>query len=466
MFEPKPSNRKILIRCFQKCDFRLKRGHVCDLFCHLLDPRHLKIICKKLCFNSCENGHRCSKRCHFPNDCNCTVQVEKSLSCGHIMTLPCETNSEKIECQAIVTKKLPCDHDRRMRCFQDTSQVNCSVLVERRLKCDHFQMLHCFVDVKSHICQKEVMKKLRCNHQKMLPCYVDIEKYKCDEQVLKILPCKHQKILPCYLNIDSYDCEVRVLNVLPCQHDAEMPCYQDPIGYKCTHLVKKTLTCKHECLLECSMDIGLFDCKEIVTKKLVCKHEAQIPCSTNIWRYICKEDVTEKRSVTVGLHRVIGLSNSDKICNHLYTRKCYQSASRFQIANHCKELVEKILKCGHTFAIQCHLQDEEYQCKTIVKTKFDCNHENVSVYCNQKDLTQCLSVCGKMCQTGHVCNKKCHYPEPCVCTFQVQKEKECGHLLDVNCCEDVSIVSCEKPVLKQLNCGHSKFYFADRRWIM
>lgn len=140
----------------------------------------------------------------------------------------------------------------------------------------------------------------------------------------------------------------------------------------------------------------------------------------------------------------------------MYTRKCYQSESQFQIANPCKELVEKILKCGHTIAVQCHLQDEEHQCKTLVKKKFDCNHENVSVYCNQKNQTSCRSECGKKCHSGHVCKKECHYPEPCVCTFQVKKEKECGHLLDVKCCEDVSIISCEKPVLKRLNCEHSK----------
>lgn len=39
--------------CSKTCGFRLNCGHLCDLFCHPLDPHHSTLSCQKLCSKSC-----------------------------------------------------------------------------------------------------------------------------------------------------------------------------------------------------------------------------------------------------------------------------------------------------------------------------------------------------------------------------------------------------------------------------
>lgn len=120
--------------CSKTCDFRLNCGHSCGLFCHPLDPHHLKITCQKLCAKSCKNGHKCIKPCHFPRACKCSTAVEKKLPCGHRLTQVCHFNAKRNQCQTVVTKILPCGHHRQMRCFEDPLQFKCRVFGEETIK--------------------------------------------------------------------------------------------------------------------------------------------------------------------------------------------------------------------------------------------------------------------------------------------------------------------------------------------
>ena len=44
--EPKDFDKRPEGGCTKPCDFRLKCGHVCKLFCHTFDPEHIEIKCK------------------------------------------------------------------------------------------------------------------------------------------------------------------------------------------------------------------------------------------------------------------------------------------------------------------------------------------------------------------------------------------------------------------------------------
>ncbi|XP_061172162.1 NFX1-type zinc finger-containing protein 1-like [Saccostrea echinata] len=396
--------------CSLQCDIRRNCGHACDLYCHPRDPEHKEIECRKMCSKVCVRDHKCKKRCHFPKDCMCDVKMIKSLPCKHELALPCHVDPETIKCQVQVDKELLCGHSARIPCYEDPASFVCKVLVER---------------------------KLNCGHLKKLPCHTDHELYKCKEIVRKNLPC---------------------------EHEAEMYCWENPVRFKCKQIVHRTLSCNHEIDLECYIDVEFYKCLEKVIKQLPCGHECELQCfeSKYMYRIQCKKDVTEKRTIsltskTPRLYRYLYLSRlTENSCDHTYTRKCYESAKDYQINNPCKEIVKKTLKCGHDIEIACHLREDDIKCKARVMTDFECHHENVEVSCHLKPEAECQAKCGKVCESDHVCQKKCHFPNPCTCKIKMKKQKECGHMLVVECREDVSTIACDKPVEKRLPCGHIK----------
>ncbi|XP_062590993.1 NFX1-type zinc finger-containing protein 1-like [Saccostrea cucullata] len=396
--------------CSLQCDIRRNCGHACDLYCHPRDPEHKDIECRKMCPEVCIRDHKCKKRCHFPTDCMCNVKMIKTLPCKHDLALPCHVDPETIKCEEQVHKELPCGHSAEMPCYKDPASYVCEVLVERELDCGHL---------------------------KTLPCHKDYKLYKCKEIVQK---------------------------KLPCEHEAEMLCWESPIRYKCKKIVHRTLSCNHEKDLECFIDVQFYKCQEKVIKQLPCGHECEFECfqSKYMFGIQCNEDVTEKRTIsftskTPSLYRYLSLSRlTEKSCDHMYTRKCYESARDYQKNNPCKEIIKKTLKCGHDIEIACHLREDAVKCKASVMTDFECNHENVEVSCHLKPEAECQAKCGKVCKFGHVCQKKCHFPNPCICKIKMQKQKDCGHMLLVECREDISTIACDKPVEKKLPCGHSK----------
>lgn len=99
----------------------------------------------------------------------------------------------------------------------------------------------------------------------------------------------------------------------------------------------------------------------------------------------------------------------------------------------CKALCETRLPCGHACRRYCHPDDKihkSYQCKVR---------------------------CSNMCINKHICDKICHFPEPCNCTVLIKKKFHCGHENEIQCCMDPKDKECSTMVTKYFStCYHSK----------
>lgn len=395
--------------CSLPCDIRRSCGHACPLSCHPRDPKHKDIKCEKFCLKRCELDHLCKKRCHFPDDCLCSIKVEKILPCQHRKILLCRISPDSVVCQEEVTKELPCGHTGKMLCCDNTLDFTCNELVNRALNCGHIKELECHVDVQSFICEVIMRRKLPCEHEAELCCWQNPTDHKCEELVHRVLQCDHEKDMACHIDVTSYNCIENVVKTLPCGHELDMLCHED------VHLVK---------------------CKEKITEKRKISFTSDKPSASRVSPHkLC-------------FHRYK--------CDHLYTRCCHESAKKFQIKNPCKEIIKKTLNCVHEIEIPCHTRSDAIKCNVAVMSDFLCHHENVSVPCHLKSSTRCHAKCGKLCEENHQCQKICHFPFPCSCEVKVQKQKECGHTLSVGCSTDVSEILCKELVAKELKCGHAK----------
>ncbi|XP_071520848.1 NFX1-type zinc finger-containing protein 1 isoform X2 [Panulirus ornatus] len=156
----------------------------------------------------------------------------------------------------------------------------------------------------------------------------------------------------------------------------------------------------------------------------------------------------------------------------------------------CETLVEKLLPCGHSHQIFCHISPEHYDCPTqVVKEITVCQHK-VSMSCHQDPNSfQCPMDCDSRLDCGHMCRKKCHCTDdpdhldydclqrctrinvgcsqnhPCQkmcheycgeCTVKVTKNLPCGHeVKDVYCSSSLESIKCHEKCKKTLPCGHS-----------
>lgn len=114
--------------CQAHCDTRLNCGHQCVRNCHLNeDPDHRNYRCEKDCARSCINDHKCKKKhpCHEECD-RCNRSTNKTLNCGHEITVRCSQNIEDWKCQKPCQREpLPCGHTCLKIC--GTSCVPCIV---------------------------------------------------------------------------------------------------------------------------------------------------------------------------------------------------------------------------------------------------------------------------------------------------------------------------------------------------
>lgn len=169
--------------------------------------------------------------------------------------------------------------------------------------------------------------------------------------------------------------------------------------------------------------------------------------------------------------------------DHQCPRKCWESCKPCQIP------VEKLLPCGHTHLIQCHISPENYSCPTkMIKeishclhkvtmpchidpdsflcpmdcdTRLDCGHK-CRLDCHRtKDPDhleyRCFEKCTKNnagCTKNHKCLKKC-YEECNACAVSISKEMPCSHIaVCVECSQPVGKIKCKKMCKKVLPCGH------------
>lgn len=129
------------------------------------------------------------------------------------------------------------------------------------------------------------------------------------------------------------------------------------------------------------------------------------------------------------------------------------------------------LKCGHTCISRCHLQDqqhEKYECKQpcarhcsrghnckqlcfrkcppctekVMLTVARCGHLQQMLCHEDPDKLLCQAPCGKLCERGHPCNKRCS--TVCKCSVYVMKEvPKCKHTMEMPCYLDPNAFSCK-----------------------
>ena len=112
--------------CLEKCNYRLRCGHVCPMYCHTYDLKHSEYKCLKKCDKLVETcGHYCKQQCsHTPNICNkCDVLVDKIVDeCGHSIQFRCDSVPKRSDCRHKCDKILACGHS----CLKNCNVLKCA----------------------------------------------------------------------------------------------------------------------------------------------------------------------------------------------------------------------------------------------------------------------------------------------------------------------------------------------------
>ena len=85
----------------------------------------------------CAHGHPCLKVCW--ETCSlCNVPMDRELTCGHRLTLPCHVDPFGIECKVPKRAVLPgCGHKVKIRCGEKPNEALCTFPCDVRLDCGH-----------------------------------------------------------------------------------------------------------------------------------------------------------------------------------------------------------------------------------------------------------------------------------------------------------------------------------------
>ncbi|XP_040289644.1 NFX1-type zinc finger-containing protein 1-like isoform X1 [Bufo bufo] len=260
--------------CKIPCEYRLKCGHVCPLFCHPCDQEHEKVVCRKPCpKTTCENGHKCRNLCSDPCG-KCEELVPKVIPvCGHIQDVPCSVHPEKLGCKLPCSKILECGHKCVRLCSQ-VCTINCPEKVTVKLTCGHTVKTLCYMKSEVELldtklkCHVKCEEKLDCGHNCPGSCS------SCEERGFH-LPCSK----PCGIWLFcSHNCEEKCDASCFCIRSCEKSCFHgicsmkcsepctpctQPCGWGCAHT-----KCKKLCWEPCDREACNVPCR----KKLTCGH--------------------------------------------------------------------------------------------------------------------------------------------------------------------------------------------------
>ena len=262
-------------------------------------------------------------------------------------------------------------------------------------------------------------------------------------------------------NIADGGCEELCIKRLPCYHVCQRRCHPNdefhlsPCEEPCPKWCASGL---HRCKRLCFEVCGL--CEELVKITVEkCGHEQFVHCHTQPKDIVCQEECTKILK-----------------CGHICKNKCGEECT-----TQCMLLVDKVLSCGHTQQVECHLDPEKaakhckHPCNEILACEHPCSgtcgrcHQGrLHVPCTEKCTRilfcghPCFGACGKNCPP---CSKQCMYKcqhGPCdhkcsrnclpcahVCTWS------CDHYqCSRNCGEMCDRPRCNEKCPKVLGCGH------------
>ena len=277
--------------CSRKCTFRLECGHVCKMYCHILDKDHKDYECQKPCNKSlCENGHRCKRKCY--QECgDCDVYMEKKLpKCGHIQMVPCHKDPSTFVCEERCAKALPCKHTCQNKCGKACTD-KCRVNVEHTWPCGHAGKVLCY-EKNTAPCPEPCGFVLECQHICSGTCGTCFEgrfHRPCRNYCSRILVCGHE-------------CNDRCNLCPPCTNKCENRCKHSKCGKRCGELCSPCMEpcewkCQHfTCTSLCHEPCNRPRCNEPCRKRLTCGHECIGLCGEpcpNDCRECDKDKVTE-----------------------------------------------------------------------------------------------------------------------------------------------------------------------------
>ncbi|XP_060580703.1 NFX1-type zinc finger-containing protein 1-like [Ruditapes philippinarum] len=254
--------------CFKKCDTRLKCGHKCVLYCHVIDKEHNEIKCKKPCTKIlCDLGHKCPDKCFI--ECSpCQVLVTKIIpECGHTQLVPCATKPEDYCCQETCSKFLECSHMCKEKCGEEHT-TECHEKVQFIWPCGHSYEIKC-LETKTKACPQPCGLQLKCKHTcsgTCASCFNGRMHQQCRHGCSVTHPCGHKSSALCQHNpLCSEPCENRCSHKKCRKKCGEVctPCML-PCSWKCIHK-----RCTRRCGEICNRNACNFPCG----KNLKCNHK-------------------------------------------------------------------------------------------------------------------------------------------------------------------------------------------------
>ncbi|KAL3848155.1 hypothetical protein ACJMK2_019032 [Sinanodonta woodiana] len=270
---PKDFNKAPEGGCSKQCEYRLNCGHVCQMFCHVLNPEHKDYMCRKPCGKIvCANDHICTKLCY--EKCgNCMKQIPKIIPrCGHEQKVQCHLNPSKFSCQAPCEKILSCGHKCVEKCG-DVHTRECIVKVQKTWACGHTGVVSCSKkDVAT--CKLRCREVLTCEHPCEGTCGDCSEgrlHTQCMKNCRRTLVCGHQckdrcnNCPPCTMLCENRCSHSRCTKscgeaCVPCRelcdwscehYTCTRPCFEPCTRPRCDHPCRKRLPCHHACIGLC-----------------------------------------------------------------------------------------------------------------------------------------------------------------------------------------------------------------------
>ena len=262
--------------CDQLCRSRLTCGHICPRVCHPKDMNHADYKCLRDCPRSLPCGHKCTRKCcECSSGCNpCATVVQKTISCGHQVSIPCTANAATYTCPRLCEKLLVCGHSCQNSCSEPCT-VKCSVQIKKTLPCGHSVKESCYRPAEKIKCLMKCDALLECGHRCVGTCgdcHFGRLHVRCSQDCGRQLVCGHTCAFPCastcppcirncnnfcvhsYCPKKCYEpCDVCME---PCQwqckhYQCTQPCGQLCDRPPCNEPCKKMLKCGHQCISLC-----------------------------------------------------------------------------------------------------------------------------------------------------------------------------------------------------------------------
>lgn len=274
--------------CQRPCRVRLKCGHVCKKLCHPDDIEHEQYSCGEPCHRTIKGcNHLCPKLCCEQCETYCTTLVQKILPlCGHVETVYCGKDAERVGCTSPCKNTLPCRHRCQEKCGKPCTK-QCQELVKRKdWPCRHDVNVACSATPAD--CPIPCRATLECSHQcsgTCGECRMGRVHKRCNLRCGRVLVCSHVCREACVMPCPpcSRDCENRCLHSEckpkkcgePCVPCLEM-CSWECRHYKCSKLCGELCDrprCNEPCLktLPCRSRRRHHVCRGLCGEPCICE---------------------------------------------------------------------------------------------------------------------------------------------------------------------------------------------------